>query len=141
MSRQPILLRGLAVVVVLGAAGAIWFARPQKSAVTLDVYGTSGVPVQGKGEVDGRSQELTGTVPTKFVLEGSRVTFTLTSSADSGEFRVKGIYKDKTYGSAGSGDPPQKGVRGWVKNGWGGTTTDWIEVFKRDADPGWLSPP
>src|SRR5262249_3219135 len=98
MSSRAVVLLGLGVVIVLGPAVALWFARPQKSAGTVEVYGTSGLAIQGKGEVDGHSQELTGTVPTKFVLEGTRVTYTLTTTADSGEFRVRGIINDKPYG-------------------------------------------
>jgi hypothetical protein len=145
MSRRWFLLLALLVVVVLAlvGGGAVWLARPKKTAVTIDVYpGTPGVAFKGTAEVDGRPQELTGTVPKQFVLEGYRVTYSLTSTEDSGEFRVRAVLGDITLGSAGSEDPPRNGIRGWVKSGWGWSRPKhWIECFPRDGEAKWLTPP
>ena len=130
----------LLAVVGTGVAGVGW---PKKSKVTIEVYpGTSGLAFQGTADVDGVSQELTGTVPAKFVLEGYRMTYSLTSPADAGEFRVKALIGETALGSSGSGDPPTRGVRGWVKSGWGWQTpSHWIESFTKEGDTGWMSPP
>ena len=145
MSRRRSLLIALPVVVLLlaaGAAAAAWFARPKKVAVTVEVSGTPGLTVKGTAEVDGNTQELTGTVPTKFVLEGSRMTFSLTTPADEGEFRVKTILGGKALAPGGSGSPPKNGVRGWVKSGWGWSPPEfWTEPFDKDAKPAWMTPP
>jgi len=110
--------------------------------VTVQVYGTKGVPVEGTGEADGRTQELKGEVPTQFVLEGSRVVFSLTSPADSGEFRVRAAVGEHVLGSGTSQNPPTRGVRGWVKSSWGGAPpTQWTESFPRDEEEAWKEPP
>jgi hypothetical protein len=131
------------VLLAVAVAGAAWVLSPKKTIVTIEVYpGTAGLAFQGTANVDGVSQELTGTVPKKFVLEGYRVTYSLTSAEEAGEFRVKAIIGDRALGSSGSGNPPQNGVRGWVKSNWGWSPpTHWIESFTRDGDAGWLSPP
>jgi hypothetical protein len=133
----------LLAVSLLVLAGAAWVALPKKNVVTIKAYpGTPGLKVQGTAEVDGVSQELTGTVPARFVLQGYRVTYSLTSPADAGEFRVKVVFDGLALGSSGSGDPPTKGVRGWVKSNWGWESpSHWIESFTRDDDKGWMTPP
>jgi hypothetical protein len=143
MSKRRILLLTLPVVLLLAAvAGGVWFALPKKTAVTLDVFGTAGIELKGTAEVDGISQDLAGTVPTQFVLEGYRVTYSLTTPADSGEFRVRYLIGGAAFGSSGSQSPPRNGVRGWVKSSWGGSSpSGWIESFDREAQPAWLSPP
>ena len=147
MAKRRFLLIGMAavgflVVLLLAAAAAVWYARPKPAAVTIDVTGTRGLPVTGTCDVDGTPQELTGVVPTRFVLQGSRVTFSLTTTADAGEFQVKAAIADQVYGSLGSGSPPKNGVRGWVKTNWGWSTpTHWIEPFAKDGQPAWLNPP
>ncbi len=131
------------VVAGLVAAGVAWLARPKKAVVTLEVYpGTPGVPFQGTADVDGATQELKGTVPAKFVLEGYRVTFSMTTPADEGEFRVKASVGGMAVGSAGSLNPPKYGVRGWVKSNWGRSDpTGWVEPFPKDNSEKWLKPP
>jgi hypothetical protein len=70
------------------------------------------------------------------------VTYSLTSPADAGEFRVKAVFGGVALGSSGSGDPPTKGVRGWVKSNWGWEEpSHWIETFNKDNDQGWMSSP
>lgn len=143
MSGRRLTVLVVLVVLAVAAAGVAWVVWPKKNVVTIEVYpGTAGLAFQGTADVDGVSQELTGTVPKKFVLEGYRVTYSLTSSEEAGEFRVKVLIGDRALGSSGSGNPPHNGVRGWVKSGWGGSPpTHWIESFARDGDTGWLSPP
>jgi hypothetical protein len=143
MSRRRFLLLTLPVVLLSAAAAvAIWFARPKKTALTVEVTGTPGLPIKGTCEVDGSPQDLTGAVPTEFVLEGYRVTYSLASTEDSGEFRVRALIGDRACGSAGSLSPPRYGVRGWVKSNWGGAEpTHWIEPFDKDEQPGWITPP
>jgi hypothetical protein len=142
MSTRRSLLLALPVVLLLAAAAAAWFARPRKATVTVEVSGTPGLTIQGTGEVDGNRQDLAGTVPTKIVLEGSRVTFSLASPEGAGGFMLKAAIDGTVYGSLGSGSPPKNGIRGWVKCGWGWSPpTHWIEAFDRDGQPGWMSPP
>jgi hypothetical protein len=145
MSRRRTVLLGLAVFllfVVSAAAAVAWSARPKKVAVTVEVTGPSGMPLKGTAEVDGVTRDLTGAAPTKFEFEGTRVVFTLTSPAESGEFRVKGLINGAPYGNAGSHDPPTNGVRGWVKSGWGWSApANWIESFDKENPPAWLTAP
>jgi len=143
MSKRRILLLTLPVVVLLAAAAtAVWFALPRKNVLTLELTGTSGLPIQGTCEIDGTSQDLTGTVPKQFAFEGYRVTYSLTTNEDSGEFRVRYLVGGVAKGFSGSGNPPKHGVRGWVKSGWGWEEpSHWIEPFDKDGQPEWLSPP
>jgi hypothetical protein len=143
LSRRRLLLLALPVVVALVVAGAVWLARPKKAVVTLEVYpGTPGLAFEGKADVDGTSRDLTGTVPARFDLEGYRVTYSLTSAEDAGEFRVKASVGGAVVGSAGSLSPPKNGVHGWVKSGWGRSEPDhWIESFPKDEPDKWLKPP
>jgi hypothetical protein len=142
MFKRRFLLLALPVVLLLAAAVAVWLVRPKKAVVTVEVSGKTGLAVKGTGEVDGSTQELTGVAPTQFVLEGYRVTFSLTSPEDAGEFRAKASINGVVYGSMGSGSPPKNGVRGWVKSGWGWSSPDhWIEPFAKDGEPAWISPP
>jgi hypothetical protein len=132
----------LAVVVLFGVGALLWFARPKPAAVTIDITGPAGMPIKGTAEIDGRPRELSGEAPTKFDFEGCRITFSLTTTADRGEFRVKGSIDGKVYGSAGSLNPPTNGVRGWVVTGWGWSEPrSWIEGFAMDGKPDWRSPP
>jgi hypothetical protein len=141
MFRRRFLLLALLVLLLSAAAIAVWFALPKKTAVTVEVSGTPGLAIQGTCDVDGSSRDLTGTVPTQFVLEGYRVTYSLTSTEDAGEFRVRTAFRGGV-GSAGSLNPPKNGVRGWVKSAWWGATPDhWIESFHREEQRGWFSPP
>src|SRR5262249_54954674 len=119
MSRRRALFFVLPVGLLLAAAVVVWLARPKKVRVVIEVTGTPGIAGEGAGEVDGTPQQLTGSVPAEFVLEGTRVTFSLASREDSGEIRVKSAIGGRALGSAGSGNPPTKGVRGWVKSRWG----------------------
>jgi hypothetical protein len=146
MSKRLILFLVLPAVLLLAVAGVVagtvWYTSPKKTVLTLEVTAPAGFAVQGTSEVDGRSQELTGNGPTKFVLEGYRVTFSLTSPENSGEFRVKPIVDGKTVGPGGSGDPPKRGVRGWVKSGWSWESpSQWVEMFDKDEQKGWMNPP
>jgi hypothetical protein len=128
-------LLALALVVV---GGVVWYARPKKDTITIEVTGTSGLPFEGTAEVDGVSQELNGTVPAEFVVEGSLVVYSFTSKAKSGGFQVRALRGDRAVGSAGSGDPPIRGIRGWVKSN---PPDHGFENFSRDDDKGWLRPP
>jgi hypothetical protein len=142
MFRRRVLVVALLGVLVVVGAGAVWFARPRKLPVTVDVSGTRGLAIKGTAEVDGRPQELTGAVPAKFVLEGSRVSFLLSTTEDSGEMRVRGAIGDVAFGSNSSGNPPRRGVRGWVQSGWGWSPpTYWIESYDTDGDQKWMTPP
>jgi hypothetical protein len=146
MSKRWILLTALLVVVVLATFGTyvVWSARPKTNAIVIKVDGTRGLALQGTAEVDGSSRELTGTVPTEFHLEGRRVTFSLTTPEDSGEFRVFVVLGDVTLKSSSSLNPPTNGVRGWVQSDWGWSQPrprDWIEIFPRKGGKEWLSPP
>jgi hypothetical protein len=144
MSRRRILLLTVAVVVLLAAAGGVclWFALPRKTKVTIDVEGTPGMTIKGTCDVDGRSEDVTFTGSTKIVLEGYRVTYSLVSTEDSGQFRFWARSGERTYGQGGSLNPPKYGVRGWLKSSWwGAPPTSWSEVFNRDEPPPWLTPP
>ena len=132
----------LLVALALVAGGVVWSARPKKNVITLEVTGTSGLAFQGTAEVDGRSQELKGTVPAKFSLEARRLTYSFTSTEESGGLQVRVLLCDVAISSAGSGDPPIRGIRGWVKSDWGwDAPRRSFENFSRDDDKGWLAPP
>jgi hypothetical protein len=142
MSRRWLILVAVLLVVALVAAGVVWSAQPKTNALTLKVTGTSGLVVQGTAEVDGSPQELKGTVPTEFHLEGRRVTYSLTTPDEEGEFRVFPQLSQSTLPSAGSSRPPKYGVRGWVQSDWGWSPPrNWIESFVLADDKGWLKPP
>jgi hypothetical protein len=142
MSKRRFLLIGIPVILLLAAAAALWYARPKPAAVTIEVTGTSGLPIKGTCGIDGASKELTGVVPTKFVLEGQRVVFAFSTPADVGEFRVKTTLGEEVLEPAGSGSPPNNGVRGWVKTSWAWSSpTHWIEPFAKDGQQDWLKPP
>jgi hypothetical protein len=148
MSNRRLLLVVIPVVaipvVLLLAGGAVWgLARPKPATLTIEVSGTAGLPIKGTFEVDGTPKELTGVVPTKFVVEGKRITFLLTTTANDGEFRLRTTVNDNVYlPPSGSGKPPKNSVRGWVNTSWGWSPpTGWIEPFDKDAKPDWLKPP
>jgi hypothetical protein len=144
MSRRRALFIAIPIVLILLVAGgaAAWLARPKKVALTVRVYGTDGLPLKGTAEVDGQTQDLTGTVPTEFHLEGTRIVYTLTTPAEAGEFRVNPIIGGKSFPFSGSGRPPKNGVRSWVKSRWGSDEPDyWIEPFDREGQPAWLKAP
>jgi hypothetical protein len=134
----PLVVLGLAVL----AAGGLWLARPKKVMVTITTSGTSGLAVKGTAQVDGTSQDLKGAVPAQFVLEGTRVIFSVSTPDDSGEMRVKAAIGDTAFGSKTSRNPPKYGVRGWVQSRWGWSPpATWVENFDPEADQGWASPP
>jgi hypothetical protein len=146
MSKGRILLVAIPVVLLLAlagaVAGAVWYASPRKTSVTVDVTAPPGFAIQGTAEVDGHSQDLTGTGSTQFVLEGYRITYSLTSPENAGEFKVKAVIGGVALGTGSSGDPPKRGVRGWVKSGWAWESpTLWVEMFDKDEQTGWMSPP
>jgi len=144
MSRRRFLLVGIPIllVVLLIGAGVVWLARPKPVVVKIDVSGPAGMPIAGTCEIDGNAQELTGVVPKQFVLTGYRVTFSLVTTADSGDMRVKAAIDNQVYGSLGSRNPPKNGVRGWVKSNWfWAPPTHWIESFPIDGQSNWLNPP
>jgi hypothetical protein len=144
--RFAVLLVALALVVV---GGVSWFARPPLLTVKLEVTGKRGLPFQGTVEVDGATQELNGTIPEEFVFEGHLVVYSFTSTDKSGGFQVRALLGNRAVGSAGSGTPPIRGIRGWVKSEWGWDLVTWerrlpnhsFENFPRDDDEGWLAPP
>jgi hypothetical protein len=146
MSKGRILLLAIMVVLLLvvggAVAGGLWYASPKKVAVTLDVSAPAGFATKGTSEVDGQSQDLTGSGSTKFELEGRRIVFTFTSPENTGEFKVKTIVHGNTRAPGSSGDPPKRGVRGWVKSGWAWEApSEWVEMFDKDQDTGWMKPP
>ena len=147
MSRRRTLLLAIPVVLlfVAAAAGAAaWSARPKKVAVGIEVTGPQGMLLKGTVEVDGVTQELTGTVPAKFgPFEGKRVLWALTTTADSGEFRAFGSIDGKRYGGAPATDPRKYGVRSWVKSDWGwDQPRNWTESFDKEGEEKWkLAPP
>ena len=142
MANRRFFFVSLPIVLTLVVGGAVWFARPQKNVVIIDVSGRPGLAIKGTAEVDGSSQELTGLAPAQFVLEGYRVTYSMASVEDSGEVRVKAVIGDTAIGSATTGDPPTRGVRGWVKSVWGWfPPKHWIESFDRQGEQPWLVPP
>ncbi len=138
------LIASLVVILVLGgaAAGVVWWlGKPKPVAIDLNITGTNGVEVEGTAEVDGVTQELKGTVPTKFRLEGRRILFSLTTKAESGEFQVHAMRGDRAVGSGGSLNPPRYGVRGWVKSEWGWDLPQaFVETFKPGDNTGWPPP-
>jgi hypothetical protein len=144
LSRRWFLLAAVVVVLALGlvVAGVAWSARPKKLTVKIEVTGTPGLPFHGTAEADGVTQELNGTVPAEFVVEGSLVVYSFTSTDESGGFQVRALLGDRAVGSAGSGTPPIRGIRGWVKSDWGwDLPRHSFENFARDDDKGWLAPP
>lgn len=146
MSRPRIVLLALVVIVLFLAAaagGVAWSARPKKVSVGIEVTGPAGMPLKGTVEVDGATQELTGTVPTKFgPFEGRRVLWALTTAAESGEFRAFGSMSGQRYGGAPAPDPQKYGVRSWVKSDWGWSEPRyWIESFEKEGNPAWLKAP
>jgi hypothetical protein len=145
ISKRWFLVAAVLVGLALIAGGVAWSARPKKNTIVFEVTGTSGLAIQGTAEVDGTTQELNGTVPAKFVVEGSRVVYSFISTEKSGGFQVRAVLGDLAVGSAGSGDPPIRGIRGWVISYWGweppGYFPPSFENFSRDDDQGWLNPP
>jgi hypothetical protein len=142
MSKRWLLLLAVLVVLAMAAAGALWYGQPQKTVVTLEITGPRGLAVKGTADVDGVQQELTGTLPTKFVLEGRRITYSLANTEDSGEVRAKAIIDDLATGSSTTGDPPKYRIRGWVQaQWWRSPPSHGIESFDPDADTGWRFPP
>ena len=144
MTRRRALLIAIPIVVILLAAGgaAAWLYRPKKAVLTVEVYGTDGLPLQGTAEVDGKTQDLTGIVPTELRFEGTRIVYTLTSPAAEGEFRVRPKVNGNAVAFSGSGSPPRNGVRSWVKSHWGSGPPDyWVEPFDKEKSPAWLTPP
>jgi hypothetical protein len=142
MFKRRYLLIAVLGVLLVAAAVFVWLARPGKALVIIEVTGTQGLAVQGTSEVDGSSEDLEGAVPARFVLEGSRVTFSLSSTEDSGEFRVRAAIGDRAFGSLSSGRPPRRGIRGWVKTGWCWSLPDyWLEGYDRGKDEEWTKPP
>jgi hypothetical protein len=141
MSRRWLLFVAL-VGILVAAAAPLWFARPKPVEVTVDVTGTPELTVKGTCTLDGREEELSGSVPTKFTFKGSQVTFTLTTPESEGEFRVRASIDGRPYGFSGSLTPPKNDVRGWVKSGWAWSEHDhWIENFPKDKDKDWFQPP
>jgi hypothetical protein len=145
MSRRRVLLVTLPILVLLPAAATIatiWFGQPKKTRVTIEVSGTPGLAIKGTCEVDGQPREETFTGSKELVLEGHRVIYSLVSTDDSGEFRVRPRVGDQALMSGGSGNPPKQGIRGWVKSSWwGAPPAHWFEPFDRDEQPKWLKPP
>ena len=147
--RRFVLIAFLAVLLLAAAAAVVvWFGRPKKTAVTIQVTGTPGLAIKGTCEVDGNSRDLAGEVPTerggvlRFDLEGYRVTYSLMTEEDSGGFRVKAAIGDRVLGSNGSERPPKDAVRGWVQSAWWGAPPNhWIESHPKDEQPEWLNPP
>jgi hypothetical protein len=141
MSKRWVLLL-LLVVVALAVAGVVWYGQPQKIVLTIEVTGRRGLAVKGTADVDGVKQELTGTLPARFVLEGHRITYSLANTEDSGEVRAKALIADAAIGSSTTGDPPKYNIRGWVQaNWWWSPPSHGIESFDPDADTGWRFPP
>jgi hypothetical protein len=147
MSRRRTVLLAIPVILLFAAAAAgaaAWSARPKKVAVGIEVTGPAGMPLKGTAEVDGVTQELTGTVPAKFgPFEGRRVLWALTTTAESGEFRAFGSMNGTRYGGAPAPDPQKYGVRSWVKSDWGWSEPRyWIESFEKEGEATWkLAPP
>lgn len=142
MSRRRVLLLILSIIVLLAAAATVWFALPRKTRLTIAVTGSPELSIKATCEVDGQPQEVTFTGPNEFALEGYRVIYSLVSTDESGQFRLKAHVGERTYGAGGSGDPPNNGVRGWVKSSWwGAPPASWFEAFNRDEKPNWLNPP
>lgn len=141
MSKRWLILVAI-LVVALAAAGAFWYGQPQKTVLTLEVTGRRGLAVKGTADVDGVQQELTGSVPAKFVLEGYRITYTLGNTSDSGEIRAKAAIDDSAIGSSTTGEPPKYKIRGWLQaNWWRAPPAHGIESFDPENDTGWRFPP
>jgi hypothetical protein len=141
MSARPFLIVALVAALVVPPAAA-WYLRPKKFTLTLDATGRAGISLKGTAEVDGRTEKLSGTVPAQFVLEGHRITYTLEEPEDKGEVRVRASVGGTAIGSTGTGQPPTRGIRGWVKSGWAGSElTYWIESYERKGNPPWRTPP
>ncbi len=142
MSRRRVVVIVVLTVLVLAAgatAGAVWLFGPRKTTLTIEVTGPEGLPIKGTADVDGVTRPLEGVVPARFVLEGYRVTYSVESPAESGEIRVKASLGSNALGSLSMGDPPRRGVRGWVKSAWGGAPPQyWIEFAD---EKGWTKPP
>jgi hypothetical protein len=118
-SRRWFLLAALLVAVAL-VVGVLWSARPKKTAITIEVTG----------------------IPAEFTLEARRLTYSFTSTEESGGFQVRVLLGEVAISSAGSGNPPIRGIRGWVKSDWGwDSPRRSFENFFRDEDKGWLAPP
>jgi hypothetical protein len=144
MSKRWLLSLAVLLVLVLAAAaaGVVWYAQPQKVVVTIEVTGRRGLAVKGTADVDGVRQELTGSLPTRFVLEGYKVTYSLANTEDAGEIRAKAMIDDAALGSSTTGDPPKYGIRGWVQSSWWRSPpTDWIESYDLEKDEAWKRPP
>jgi hypothetical protein len=146
--RRSILIASLIVLLLAAAAVVVWLGRPKKTAVTIEVTGTPGLAIKGTCEVDGNSRDLAGEVPTerggvlRFDLEGYRVTYSLSTEEDSGQFRVKPIVGGNALGPGGSGNPPKNVVRGWVKSAWWWSPpSSWIQSRDKDEPQEWLQPP
>jgi hypothetical protein len=143
MSRRRVLLLTLPILVLLAAAVIVWFALPRKITVTIAVSGTPDLTTKGTFEIDGTPQEVTFTGSKDFVFEGRRLIYSFVSTDDSGEFQVRPRIGERTLMSGGSSNPPQHGLRGWVKSIWWGAPPDhWFEPFDRDEQqPKWGKPP
>ncbi len=142
MTRRRELLLALLILVSLAAAAIGWFAMPRKTKLTIAVSCSPGMTIKGTCEVDGQPQDLTFTGSKDLVLEGYRVIYSLVSTEDSGEFQVRPRIGELTLMSGGSGDPPTRGLRGWVKSSWwGAPPVHWFEPFDRDKQPKWIKPP
>ena len=142
MSRRRVLLLIL-LLVLLAAAVIVWFGLPKKVTVTIAVSGPADLTTKGTFDIDGTPQEVTFTGPKDFTFEGRRLVYSFVSTDDSGEFQVRPRIGEKTLMSGGSGNPPQFGIRGWVKsNWWGVPPAHWFELFPRDQEqPKWDKPP
>jgi hypothetical protein len=146
MSKRGFFVLAVPVVLLIAVAVALWYCRPRKVVVTLDVNGAHGLAILGKWDVDGTTGEKTATVPTQFVLpEGCRVTYwVINTEKDVADMRVRYSINGTPGAFSGAGDPPiRKGVRGWVRSGWAWQETKhWIENYDPDDKAaGWLSPP
>jgi hypothetical protein len=150
MSKRRSILIASLIVLLLAASAAVvvWLGRPKKTAVTIEVTGTRGLAIKGTCEVDGNSRDLAGEVPTergralRFDLEGYRMTYSLSTEEDSGEFRVRTAVGDRALAPGGSGNPPKRVVRGWVQSAWWWSPPSyWIESRDKDEQKEWLQPP
>jgi hypothetical protein len=143
MSTRRLFLPVCSVVILLGCAVTLYLvARPKPNEVLIEVTGPAGMPIEGTCEVDGTSQELSDVVPATFAFTGNRVTYSLTTTQETGEFRVRTSIDDIALGSSTSQRPPKRGVRGWVRSSWWGERPrHWIESFDKRDDEGWMDPP
>ena len=132
MSKRRLLLVVVPALVLAVGAVAGWYVWPRKTVLTLDITGTEGIIVQGTIEVDGKTEEVSGTVPKQVVLEGYRLSYALMSADDTGEFRVRALLGERAQGSAGSLSPPRLAVHGWAKSRWGGAAPEvWIGSLEK----------